>query len=56
MLKKTALPDDVRLFIVERLACFDAPKAVAEAVKAEFGLDVSRQAIEAALSGRTPPQ
>lgn len=36
-----------KIFIVQRLACFDLPSVVAAAVKEEFGVDVSRQAIEA---------
>lgn len=40
-----ALRDEVKLFIVNALACYDAPTAVAEAVKLEFGLEVSRQQV-----------
>lgn len=39
------LTDDVRRFIVHCLAAFDTPTKVAEAVKDEFGLDVTRQAV-----------
>lgn len=42
-----ALKDDVKTFIVQQLACFDTPSVVAEAVKAEFGLSVTRQQVEA---------
>lgn len=42
-----ALKDDVKTFIVQQLACFDTPSVVAEAVKAEFGLTVTRQQVEA---------
>ena len=42
-----ALDDDVKAFIVRALACFDTPETVAKAVKAEFGLDVTRQQCEA---------
>lgn len=35
-----------KLFIVQRLACFDSPSQVVEAVKDEYGLAVSRQAVE----------
>ena len=41
------LSDDVRRFIVQRLAMFDTPSQVAEAVKAEFGIEVTRQAVRA---------
>lgn len=41
-----ALKDDVKLFIVQALACFDAPSVVADAVKAEFGEVVTRQQVE----------
>lgn len=40
-----ALTDDVKRFVVEALACFDTPSQVAEAVKEEFGLVVSRQQV-----------
>ncbi len=42
-----ALDDDVKAFIVRALACFDSPETVAKAVKAEFGLGVTRQQCEA---------
>lgn len=41
-----ALDAQVKTFIVQQLACFDTPSTVAEAVKAEFGLTVSRQTVE----------
>lgn len=40
-----ALRDEVKLFIVNALACYDAPTAVAEAVKLEFSIDVTRQQV-----------
>ncbi|MES2262115.1 MAG: DUF2280 domain-containing protein [Pseudomonadota bacterium] len=40
-----ALKDEVKLFIVKALACFDAPTQVAAAVKQEFNLDVTRQQV-----------
>lgn len=40
-----ALRDEVKLFIVNALACYDAPTAVAESVKLEFGLEVTRQQV-----------
>ena len=42
-----ALRDEVKLFIVQALACFDTPTQVAKAVKEEFGLDVIRQQVAA---------
>ncbi|UVM64436.1 DUF2280 domain-containing protein [Pseudomonas sp. B21-009] len=41
-----ALSNEVKAFIVQALACFDTPSQVAEAVKNEFGIEVSRQAVE----------
>jgi len=37
------LSDEIKTFIVKGLACFDTPSQVAEAVKATFGVEVSRQ-------------
>ena len=42
-----ALADNVKLRIVQALACFDTPSQAAKVVKAEFGLDVSPQQCEA---------
>lgn len=42
-----ALRDEVKLFIVQALACFDTPTQVSIAVKEEFGLDVPRQQVAA---------
>jgi hypothetical protein len=41
------LTDDVKAFIVQALACFDTPSQVADAVKAEYGIIVTRQQCEA---------
>lgn len=38
-----ALPENVKTFVVQALACYDTPSQVAAAVKEEFGLDVTRQ-------------
>jgi len=46
MPKRSKIPENVRLFIVERLAVFDSPKTVAEAIQAEFGLQIARQTVE----------
>jgi hypothetical protein len=40
------LNDQIRTFIVQQLAMFDTPQVVADAVKKEFGVDVTRQSIE----------
>lgn len=40
-----ALRDEVKLFIVQALACYDTPTQVSKAVKEEFGLDVLRQQV-----------
>ncbi|POG01235.1 hypothetical protein BGP84_01070 [Pseudomonas putida] len=41
-----ALRSEVKAYIVQALACFDTPTQVAEAVKREFGIEVSRQQCE----------
>ena len=41
-----ALNNEVKGFIVQALACFDTPSQVAEAVKQEFGIEISRQLCE----------
>lgn len=40
-----ALKDDVKLFIVRALACFDSPTEVCRQVKEEFGIDVTKQQV-----------
>jgi len=45
--KQPSIPDEAKRFIVNALAAFDTPSQVAAAVKEEFGLEVSRQAVEA---------
>lgn len=42
-----ALNDAQKIFIVQALACHDTPKQVAEAVKQEFGVDVTPQQLQA---------
>lgn len=39
--------DDVKTRVVQSLACFDSPSVVAKAIKAEFGVEISPQAVEA---------
>jgi len=46
MAKSEKLQTEVKTFIVQALACFDPPSTVAAAVKAEFGIVVSRQQVE----------
>lgn len=41
-----ALNSEVKAFIVQALACFDTPSQVAEAVKREFDVEVTRQQVE----------
>lgn len=40
------LSAEVKRFIVQQLACFESPSDVVKAVKAEFGITVSRQAVQ----------
>jgi hypothetical protein len=40
------LNNEVKGFIVQALACFDTPSQVVEAVKQEFGIEISRQLCE----------
>lgn len=41
------LTPETRTFVVQALACFDSPSEVAKAVKAEFGITITPQSIEA---------
>lgn len=43
--RNSDLPDEVKVFIVQRLACWDTPTQVSKAVKEEFGLELPRQNI-----------
>ena len=45
MAEAIELPDDVKTFIVQALACFDSPSTVAASVKEEFDLVVTRQRV-----------
>jgi hypothetical protein len=38
---------EMQTFVVQALACFDSPSQVSKAVKEEFGVDITPQAIEA---------
>jgi hypothetical protein len=42
---RSTLNDEIKEFIVKGLACYDTPTQVAEAVKANFGVAVSRQRV-----------
>lgn len=41
-----ALPDNIKVFVTQALACFDTPSRAAKAVREEFGVEVSPQACE----------
>lgn len=41
------LTDDLKTYVVERLAGFDSPGAIANALKKEHGIDIARQSVEA---------
>jgi hypothetical protein len=47
MAKGAQLSVEVQTFVVQALACFDFPSVVVAAVKAEFGLALTRQRVEA---------
>ena len=40
-----ALSDAIKEFIVKRLACFETPSKVVEAVKVNFGVTITRQRV-----------
>ena len=46
MPQKSPLTEDIKLFIVDRLACFGSPSTVAAAVEKDFGRKVPRQTVE----------
>lgn len=41
-----ALSSEIKTFIVRQLACYDTPSTVADLVKEEFGVVVTRQQVE----------
>jgi len=43
---KGKLNHEVQTFVVQALACFDTPSAVVDAVKREYGVEITRQAVE----------
>ncbi len=44
---ESKLSDDQKEFVVTSLACFDTPSQVQKALKAEFGVDIAVQSVEA---------
>ncbi|WP_205168893.1 DUF2280 domain-containing protein [Burkholderia sp. LMG 13014] len=40
------LPDPIKVFVTQALACFDTPSRAAKAVREEFGIEVSPQQCE----------
>jgi len=46
MARAEKLPVEVQTFIVQQLACYDAPSVVVAAVKAEFDRVITRQLVE----------
>ena len=40
-----ALKEPVKIFIVQSLACFETPQQVADTVKQDFKIEVSRQQV-----------
>ncbi|MBD9519299.1 DUF2280 domain-containing protein [Ensifer sp. ENS02] len=41
------LTNEQQLFVVQSLACFDSPKTVADALRKEFGVEITPQTVEA---------
>jgi hypothetical protein len=53
------LSEEVKTAIVQRLACYDTPQQVADAVKEEFGVDIDRRQVQLydpTRSGKKPAQ
>lgn len=44
---RTDMTDEIKAFVVQGLASFDSPTQVAEAVKAEYGITLTPQAVQA---------
>ena len=42
-----ALPENVKVYVVQKLACFEPLHVVVKAVKDDFGIEVSKQALQA---------
>jgi hypothetical protein len=47
-----AIPPNVKVFVIERLASFELPSEVVSAVKAEYGLSISRSMVECYHPGK----
>ena len=45
-MSENTLSDEAKTFVVQSLACFDAPSVVAKAVKEQFGVAITRQSVE----------
>lgn len=43
----SVLTEEAKTFVVQQLACFETPSDVVKAVKEEFGVEITRQAVEA---------
>ena len=41
-----ALKEQVKIFIVQALACMDTPQQVANAVKQEFNIEIDRKQVQ----------
>lgn len=41
------IPEEIKVFIINALAAFDTPSQVVAAVKEEFGVELSRQVVQA---------
>jgi hypothetical protein len=50
--RRGKLKDDHRAFVVQRLATFDTPKEVVDALKREFGIELTPQGAEAYDPGK----
>ena len=46
------LTDEAKTFVVQQLAMFETPSDVAKAVKEEFGIEITRQSVEAYDPGK----
>lgn len=46
MFEPGVLTDEQKIFAVRALACFDPPTVVARALKEEFGVEITRQAVQ----------
>lgn len=49
------LTDSIRQYIVQRLACYDTPSQIADGVREEFGLEITRQQVHEYDPGHKEP-